>query len=74
MPKPRRKSQRQMELEVENWNLRNKVGALVRVRLDSGEDVETTTRSKAQMLSGHTPVIWVDGISGAYLLDRVEAI
>jgi hypothetical protein len=71
MRKPKRKTQREMELEVENWNLKNKVGSFVRVRLDSGHEVETTTRSEAQMLSGHTPVVFLDGISGCYLLDRV---
>jgi hypothetical protein len=31
-----------------------------------------TTFSEAQMLSGHIAVIWVEGISGAYLLNRVK--
>jgi hypothetical protein len=61
------------ELQVENWNLKHPVGSAVRVRLDSGEIRETTTTAPAQMLSGHTAVIWLEGISGCYLLARVEA-
>ncbi|WP_374650281.1 hypothetical protein [Rhizorhabdus sp.] len=34
----------------------------------------TRTRSKAEVLSGHSAVIWLDGISGCYLLDRVTPI
>jgi hypothetical protein len=70
----RRKSKRQMELEVENWNLKHSVGIPVTVKLDSGEVRTTKTRSRAEMLSGHSPVIWLDGITGCYLLDRVKAI
>lgn len=74
MRRPQRKSQRQIELEVENWNLKHKIGTPVTVRRDDGSVMATLTRSEAQMLSGHTPVVWVEGIAGAYLLDRVEAI
>ncbi len=63
-----------LTLEVENWNLKFSVGTPVTVRLDSGEIKTTTTRSEAQVLSGHSAVIWLTGISGCYLLDRVSAI
>lgn len=71
--KRRRQSLREMELEVENWNLKHEVGAAVVVTMDSGEDRATFTRSKAEILSGHTPVIWLVGISGCYILSRVRA-
>lgn len=32
----------------------------------------TKTRTDAQVLSGHSAVIWVEGIAGCYLLDRVR--
>ena len=68
-------------LQVENWNLKYPVGTEVTVELDSGEIQATRTRSAAQMLGavaskndpGHTAVIWLEGISGCYLLSRVRA-
>jgi hypothetical protein len=46
-------------------------GTPVTVRKDGGAEVETTTRSGAWMLGGHTAVIMLDGISGCYSLERV---
>lgn len=59
---------------VDRWNRAHPVGTRVTVRKDSGEVVETVTRTEASVLSGHTAVIWLEGISGCYLLDRVTAI
>jgi len=66
---------------VAAWNEKHPVGTEVTVELDSGEIRATTTRSAAQMLGaepsknnpGHTAVIFLDGISGCYLLSRVRA-
>ena len=55
------------------WNKDFPVGTEVIVRKDSGETHRGKTTSEAYMLSGHTPVIHVSGISGCYLLNRVEA-
>jgi hypothetical protein len=55
------------------WNDSNPIGTSVVVRMDSEENRETVTRSVAQVLSGHTAVIWLGGISGCYALGRVEA-
>lgn len=60
------------ELLVENWNLKHPVGTRVVVRKDDGTKMTTVTRSQAELLSGHTPVIWVTGISGCYALERVR--
>ncbi len=62
------------ELEVENWNLRHPVGAEVEFTNDSGEVKRTTTKSEAFMLSGHTAVVSLKGISGCYLLSRVKVV
>lgn len=62
------------EVEVENWNLKHPVGTEVDVTMDSGEVRRTKTRSHAEVLSGHTPVIWLEGITGCYLLSRVRAV
>lgn len=59
---------------VDVWNKCNPtVGTPVKVRKDDGQIVATRTRSHAEVLSGHTAVIWLEGISGCYALDRVTA-
>lgn len=40
------------------------------LRKDDGSVIATRTRARAQVLSGHTAVIWVEGVTGCYLLDR----
>jgi hypothetical protein len=62
---------RKAEKLVEAWNREHVVGAPVTVRRDDGTELQTRTRSAAQVLSGHTAVIWVDGIAGCYDLQRV---
>lgn len=57
---------------VDAWNRDNETGRAVTVRLDSGEIRKTVTRSSANLLGGHTPVIWLEGIAGCYALERVE--
>ena len=57
----------------DKFNAAHQVGAAVSVELDSGEVRETVTTSEAQVLSGHSAVIWLDGISGCFDLDRVTA-
>jgi hypothetical protein len=49
-------------------------GHKVNVRLDSGEIRETKTKTRAEVLQGHSAVIWLEGITGCYLLDRVTPI
>lgn len=74
--RPPRPDPEKLRLEVENWNLRYPVGTPVTVRRDRESDpatVETKTRSEAYVLSGHSAVIMVEGISGYYLLNRVTA-
>lgn len=61
-----------LQAACDRWNAEHPVGAAVVVRLDSGEERQTVTRSTAQVLSGHSAVIWLEGVSGCYLLDRVR--
>lgn len=63
-----------LERKCEDFNRRYPIGQRVSVRRDAGNGEITTTRSEAQVLSGHSAVIWLDGISGCYLLDRVTPI
>lgn len=67
-------SQQKLQKQCDAWNSANAVGATVKVRLDNGEMRETTTRSQAEILGGHSAVIWLEGITGCYLLDRVRAV
>jgi hypothetical protein len=66
-----RDSKKQM---VYDWNENYRVGQRVSVRKDDKSTVETVTRSPATLLGGHTPVIWLEGITGCYALDRVTAL
>lgn len=58
------------ERMVEYWNSHHPVGTHVEVVRDNGTIQRTKTRSKAQMLAGHTAVVWLDGIAGCYSLER----
>ena len=60
-----------MQSKVDAFNEKNPVGTTVTVVKDFGERVETTVRHPAEILSGHTAVVWLKGISGCYDLDRV---
>ena len=60
-----------LQAACDKFNASHQVGAAVRVELDNGEVRETITVSEAQVLSAHTAVIWLAGISGCYLLERV---
>lgn len=68
---PPRPTLAQLEAQCVVFNAACPVGSPVIVKLDGGETRETTTTSEAQVLSGHSSVIWLKGISGCYLLDRV---
>lgn len=64
------------ELMVDNWNLRFP-STPVRVRfwkgLRLGEPREGETWTEAQLLGGHTPVVYIKG-HGAIALTHVEPI
>ena len=61
-----------LELECQRWNESHPIGTRVVVKKDNGVEFLTRTRSEASVLSGHTAVIFVEGISGCYLLARVS--
>lgn len=58
---------------VDAWNAKYPVGQPVTVNRDSGEQMETVTRTPAQLLSGHTAVVWIEGIASCYALTHVKA-
>lgn len=72
--KARKLSKARLQGQCNEWNNRNPIGRSVVLKLDgSDEPIETKTRSAAVVLSGHSPVIWLEGISGCYLLTHVRA-
>jgi hypothetical protein len=60
-----------MKSKVEVFNEKHPVGSTVVVVKDLGERIKTKVRSPAEILSGHTAVVWLEGITGCYLLNRV---
>ncbi|MEK7342472.1 MAG: hypothetical protein AABZ73_01470 [Pseudomonadota bacterium] len=64
----------ELQRQVDAFNARYSVGQPVILQRDTGEPLRTVTRSEAQILSGHSAVIWVEGVSGCYLLDRVTPV
>lgn len=70
----RQPSQAELQAQCDAFNARYPVGTSCSVRKDGGEAIITKTRSEAQVLSGHSAVIWLEDISGCYLLDRVSPI
>jgi len=59
---------------VDDWNKQYGIGEPVLVKKDLGEVIQTTTRSKAQVLPSGQAVIWLVGITGCYDLARVAPI
>lgn len=55
----------------DSWNAAHPVGTPVILTKDGGEHMHTKTRSKAEVLNGHSAVIWLEGVRGCYLLNRV---
>lgn len=73
MPAIKRPSVKKMQAECDKFNALVNVGDEVFVKLDGvDEPFKTRTKSEAQILSGHSAVIWLHGVSGCYLLDRVR--
>lgn len=62
------------ELMAENWNLKHPVGTEVKLRLDSGIDKMTKTRTKAYVADCGLAVCFFEGVTGYYLLDRATAL
>lgn len=65
------------EKTVEEFNAIHPEGTMVRYwrgvkdGLPSGHG---KTRSQAEILSGHTPVVWIEGCSGCIALSHVEVM
>jgi len=64
----------ELQRQCDAFNSANPIGQKVNVRKDDGSHICTWVRHPAEVLSGHTAVIWLFGIRGCYLLDRVTPI
>lgn len=61
-----------LQAECDAFNAKVAVGGKVSVKLDGKDNLfATRTRSEAQVIGGHSAVIWLENVSGSYLLDRV---
>lgn len=67
---------RKEQQAVDRFNERYPLGSPVRywTFLREGEGRKGETRSKAQLLSGHTAVVWVTGHAACIALTHVEPI
>ena len=69
-----KQSKKMSELQVENWNLKNPVGTLVKLKMDNGTEKITKTRSEAYICSAGYPVCFFEDVAGYYLLERAAAL
>lgn len=56
---------------VDQWNTRWPIGQRVSVKAQKGEIVYTRTRSRAFLVAGTWPGVFVDGFQAAYSLHDV---
>ncbi len=66
--------QQEPSAAVAEWNAAHPVGTPVRywTGLRKGDGVASVTRTEAQLLGGHTPVVWVEGEGACIALTHVE--
>ncbi len=82
--RPKIKSGAELEAECIVWNHKHPIGTPVLYRSVTGykagetlrwpPPMETKTRSEAYVLSGHTAVVFVEGVAGCVALDACEVI
>lgn len=61
---------------VEEFNRQLPVGTKVRywkLAMAGEPSGEAVTRTPAELLGGHTAVVWLDGVTGCMAVDHVEA-
>ena len=68
-----RRIQEQCQM-VRNFNQCCPTGQKVKITNDDKSTFEAKTRTPAQLLSGHTAVVWLEDVAGCYALTRIETI
>lgn len=77
MAKRRGKTQKTLERECKEWNDKYPVGTLVKYFPVIGEYQHYKvypTLTPAELLSGHTPVLWLKGKGGCVALEACEPV
>ena len=61
---------------ADRWNANHPVGTPVRywTMVREGAGKVSKTRSLAEVLSGHTAVVWIEGVSGCVDLSHVDPV
>ena len=73
----RQKTLRDLETQCDLWNAAHPVGTEVIYHPVIGEDRntrQTRTTTLASILSGHTAILFVEGVRGCVALDAVEPV
>lgn len=66
-----KRSARNLQAKVDNWNAANAVGTPIKYKDDHGKIIESKTTSEAWVLGGHSAVIKIEGRSGCYDFERI---
>ncbi len=76
MPAPERKTEKQLQAQCDAWNAEHPEGTLVSFEeiVGKGETHRGKTVSEAQVMGGHSAVIWIEGKSGCVQLDHCTAL
>ena len=66
---------KKLQAECDAFNAKCPAGGKVSVKLDFVDEPRlTVTTSEAEILSGHSAAVWLEGIRGCYQLDHVTPI
>lgn len=70
------KTEAQLQAQCDAWNKAHAVGTVVSFEniVGEGETHRGASTTPAQMLGGHTAVIWLEGKSGCVCLDHCTAL
>ncbi len=73
---PNRPNPGSLQRKCDAWNAANPIGTIVKYHpvIGNPEYRVRKTRTAAQLLSGHTPVLWLEGESGCVALQACIAI
>lgn len=76
MAKAKRPTLAQLQKQCDEWNATHEVGSTVSYEeiKGEGETHRAPSYSEAQVLSGHSAVIWLEGKRGCVHLDHCTAV
>lgn len=76
MPAPKRPTAAQLQKQCDKWNAKSPIGTTVAFEeiVGRGETFRGKSSSEAQVMGGHSAVIWLDGKSGCVDLEHCTAV